>query len=56
MTSATVGSPQDRGRGWRMALRYALGDTPQPTLRETRHQPKATNIYETLPLFQSEES
>jgi hypothetical protein len=55
MTSATVGSPQDRGRGWRMALRYALGDTPQPTLRETRHHPKATNIYETLPLFQSEE-
>lgn len=56
MTATTVGSPQDRGRGWRMALRYALGDTPQATLRETRHQPKTATIYETLPLFQAEES
>ena len=55
MTAATVGAPNDRGRGWRMALRYALGDTPQPTLRETRRSgKKQDDSYETLPLFQHE--
>ena len=55
MTAATVGGPGDAGRGWRMALKYALGDTPQPTIREPRKasQSKASEkIYETLPLFQ----
>jgi len=55
MTAATVGAPNDRGRGWRMALRYALGDTPQATLREPRRSgKKQDDIYETLPLFQHE--
>lgn len=56
MTAATVGAPDDKGRGWRMALKYALGDTPQPTIREPRkadHQGTSENIYETLPLFQN---
>lgn len=54
MTATTVGAPEDRGRGWRMALKYALGDTPQPTLRAPRKGDKtdAEEIYETLPLFQ----
>lgn len=57
MTASTVGAPKDRGRGWRVALRYALGDTPQAILREPRRSGKKQNdIYETLPLFQSEES
>ncbi len=56
MTAATVGAPADRGRGWRLALKYALGDTPQPTIREPRKASKPDadeNIYETLPLFQN---
>lgn len=55
MTAATVGAPNDKGRGWRMALKYALGDTPQATLRAPRKadKPDDPTIYETLPLFQS---
>lgn len=56
MTATTVGAPSDKGRGWRVALKYALGDTPQPTLREPRKAGKPEtdeNIYETLPLFQN---
>ncbi|MEM9814791.1 MAG: anti-phage-associated DUF3780 domain-containing protein [Cyanobacteria bacterium P01_D01_bin.6] len=56
MTAATVGAPGDTGRGWRMALKYALGDTPQPTISAPRRTGKPNpdgNIYETLPLFQS---
>jgi hypothetical protein len=58
MTATTVGSPGDRGRGWRVALRYALGDTPQPTIREPRRAGKKPqdDIYETLPLFQRKET
>jgi Protein of unknown function (DUF3780) len=57
MTATTVGGPNDRGRGWRMALRYALGDTPQPTIREPRRgsKNKDKDIFETLPLFQSKD-
>lgn len=54
VTAATVGGLGDRGRGWRMALRYALGDTPQPTaIREPRRNIKKTkeDIPMTLPLF-----
>ncbi|MGA1410761.1 MAG: anti-phage-associated DUF3780 domain-containing protein [Prochlorotrichaceae cyanobacterium] len=54
MTATTLGAPNDKGRGWRMALKYALGDSPQPILqpiRSPRKQEK-TEIYETLPLFQ----
>lgn len=56
MTAATVGAPEDAGRGWRMALKYALGDTPQPTIREPRKVGKSDakeDIYGTLPLFQN---
>lgn len=55
MTSATVGAPSDKGRGWRMALKYALGDTPQPVLREPRRAGNKGQgeTYEILPLFQS---
>ncbi len=57
MTAATVGGLNDRGRGWRVALRYALGDTPQPTLREPRRGgKKQDDIYETLPLFQPKDT
>ncbi|WP_249369273.1 anti-phage-associated DUF3780 domain-containing protein [Acaryochloris marina] len=54
MTATTVGAPEDKGRGWRMALKYALGYPPQPTLRAPRKGDKtdAEDIYETLPLFQ----
>ena len=62
MTATTVGGPEDKGRGWRMALKYALGDTPQPEIRAPRRvnkdgpqgmpQGTAPDIYETLPLFQ----
>ena len=56
VTAATVGGLNDRGRGWRVALRYALGDTPQPTIRKSRHVAKKSqdDIYKTLPLFQLE--
>ncbi|MCF8025628.1 MAG: DUF3780 domain-containing protein [Desulfobacteraceae bacterium] len=36
MTAAAVGAPEDRGRGWRAALGYALGDTPEKTIRKPR--------------------
>jgi hypothetical protein len=56
MTATTVGGLNDRGRGWRMALRYALGDTPQPTIRKPRHgSKKQGNIFDNLPLFNSED-
>jgi hypothetical protein len=56
MTASTVGAPGDKGRGWRMALKYALGDSPQPVIREPRKAEKegqGENSYETLPLFQN---
>lgn len=55
MTSTTVGAPEDKGRGWRMALKYALGDTPQSVIREPRRAEKKgqEDIYDTLPLFQN---
>lgn len=28
MTATHTGAPEDRGQGWRVALRYALGETP----------------------------
>ena len=36
MTAAATGAPEDRGRGWRAALGYALGDTPEKTIRSPR--------------------
>lgn len=36
MTAAAAGSPEDKGRGWRAALGYALGDTPEKTIRKPR--------------------
>ncbi|MDN5870355.1 MAG: DUF3780 domain-containing protein [Nitrococcus sp.] len=33
MTAASAGAPQDKGQGWRAALRHALGDTPAPFVR-----------------------
>lgn len=51
MTAATVGSPADKGRGWRVALQYALGDSPQAVLREPRRI-KTDPGFDTLPLFQ----
>jgi Protein of unknown function (DUF3780) len=59
VTASTVGGLSDRGRGWRMALRYALGDTPQPTIGTPRSVVKKSSdladIYQTLPLFQLEQ-
>ena len=58
MTASTVGGLNDKGRGWRMALKYALGDSPQAVLQETRKaktqaqkKSKSDDGYETLPLF-----
>ena len=54
MTASTVGGLNDKGRGWRMALKYALGDSPQPTILEPRRVEKQpAGDYETLPLFQN---
>ena len=54
MTASTVGALGDKGRGWRMALKYALGDSPQPVILEPRRVEKhPEEDYETLPLFQS---
>lgn len=54
MTAATVGEVADRGKGWRVALRYALADTPQGGRPIERvKKPPDTDIYETLPLFQA---
>ncbi|MCA1793960.1 MAG: DUF3780 domain-containing protein [Desulfobacteraceae bacterium] len=36
MTAAAAGAPEDKGRGWRAALGYALGDTPEKTIRKPR--------------------
>lgn len=36
MTAASAGAPEDKGRGWRAALAYALGDTPEKTIRKPR--------------------
>lgn len=52
MTATTVGAPADKGRGWRVALQYALGDSPQPVLREPRRS-KTDPGFDTLPLFQA---
>lgn len=52
MTASTVGALGDKGRGWRMALKYALGDSPQPVILEPRRVGKSQEeTYETLPLF-----
>lgn len=54
MTASTVGKLEDKGRGWRMALKYALGDSPQPVILEPRRVEKhSEENYETLPLFQN---
>jgi hypothetical protein len=56
MTATTVGLSKDKGKGWRMALRYGLGDTPQSGIqpaRKMKNKPEEGNIFETLPLFQS---
>lgn len=55
MTASTVGALDDKGRGWRMALKYALGDSPQPVILEPRRVGKKDEdeSYETLPLFQN---
>jgi len=60
MTASTVGGLNDKGKGWRMALKYALGDSPQAVILETRKvqtqapkKSKPDDGYETLPLFQN---
>lgn len=52
MTAASAGAPQDKGWGWRAALRHALGDTPEVSIRRTRRSgQQAEDIKDTLPLF-----
>ncbi len=53
MTAATVGGVGDGDRGWRMALRYALGDSPQGSLGKPRRRAPSSpeQPYETLSLF-----
>lgn len=36
MTADAAGAPEDKGRGWRAALGYALGDSPEKTIRNPR--------------------
>ena len=36
MTAAAAGAPEDKGLGWRAALGYAPGDTPEKTIRNPR--------------------
>lgn len=54
MVAATVGGPEGKGRGWRMALHYALGDTPETAIRNARqsgrHKPNDAG-QDTLALF-----
>lgn len=54
VTATTAGGLNDRGRGWRMALRYALGDTAQSKIQTPRQasKKKQESIQETLPLFE----
>ncbi|MEB3175025.1 MAG: anti-phage-associated DUF3780 domain-containing protein [Cyanobacteriota bacterium] len=56
MTATTVGLVADQGKGWRLALRYALGDTPQSGRSPLgkRKKPLETAVFETLPLFAME--
>ena len=42
MTAATVGGVGDADKGWRIALRYALGDTSQSELFKPRQLPEKT--------------
>jgi hypothetical protein len=53
MTAMTVGGIGDADRGWRVALRYALGDTAQSELFKPRRLPEKTGPggQTTLPLF-----
>lgn len=43
MTATTAGMPQDYNRGWRVALRYALGDTPNSKMPKSRRTKKQKN-------------
>lgn len=43
MTAAAAGAPEDKGRGWRAALGYALGDTPEKKIRKPRASGNAKN-------------
>ena len=46
MTAAATGAPEDKGRGWRAALGYALGDTPEKVIR----RPRSSNGQKDKPL------
>jgi hypothetical protein len=54
MTAIATGGAGDADKGWRVALRYALGDTAQSELLKPR-RPTAkaeTEVQSVLPLFE----
>ncbi|MBK1718759.1 anti-phage-associated DUF3780 domain-containing protein [Thiocystis violacea] len=52
MTAIATGGIQDGDKGWRVALRYALGDVAQNALLKTRSLPDMGAPWgQTLPLF-----
>jgi hypothetical protein len=54
MTAVASGGLQDGENGWRVALRYALGDVAQNAQRESRHKKRTPDVPEanqTLGLF-----
>lgn len=53
MTAVATGGPQDAEKGWRVALRFALGDVAQNAQLKTRMLPEQAGPQEqgTLPLF-----
>lgn len=54
VTALATGGVQDSDKGWRVALRYALGDVAQSTLLKPRNLPARTGPQDlmTLPLFE----
>jgi len=56
MTAMATGTVKDAGRGWRLALRYALGDVAQSNLMQprARRQIAKASDWPTLDLFHDE--
>ena len=54
MTAMTAGGVHDADKGWRVALRYALGDQAQNELLKPRRLPEKTGPggQTALPLFE----
>jgi len=51
MTAAEAGQAEDKERGWRKALYYALSDGQKPTAKTKKQRPSAETEQLSLPLF-----